>query len=229
MTNTFKESFYFFQKNSLKLLLYTFSIGLLIVFLATLIVPVFFSDMGAQEINTETIKPFAQLLDLLVKPIYTGGLVTLIYALAMGNKASIANSLFSGIVRWPYMLVANVLTSILVFAGLMAFFLPGIWIFSRLFLVPYLIILKKQTPFSALIQSYQYTKGYSLVILTDMSFLIIFFIVTALSLDVLQLTHPILLLILLLLFQTMAYVIYYRHYEILEKKFHSRTDITPPV
>jgi hypothetical protein len=51
----------------------------------------------------------------------------------------------------------------------------------------------------------------------------------ALSLDVLQLTHPILILILLLLFQTMAYVIYYRHYEILEKKFHSGTDVKPPV
>ncbi|MCU7800256.1 MAG: hypothetical protein KZQ70_08965 [gamma proteobacterium symbiont of Lucinoma myriamae] len=218
MTTTFKEALYFFRINLLKLLSYSFSIGIIVVLLAQLLVPLFFSGMTAEEISPEEIRPFAQLLNLLIKPIYTGGLIVLIFSLATEQGKGIYSSLLAGIIRWPYMLIANVLTTLLIFVGLIAFVIPGIWIFSRLFLVPYLVMLKKQTPFEAVFNSFRYTKGYSFTILTDVFFLIMVFILALVILSVFQLLHPLVILLSLLLFQTMANVIYYRHYEILLEK-----------
>jgi len=215
MTQTFKQAFYFFQKNILQLLVYTFIIALVGIVLAQLLVPLFFGGMSAEQISIETIKPFAQLLNLLVKPVYTGGLIALIYSLATKQGRSIINCLFAGIVRWPYMLIVNVITSMAIFAGLMLFILPGIWLFSRLFLVPYLVMLNNQTPLSAIVNSYNYTKAYSLTLLTDMAFLVMLFISVFFVLGLLQLLYPFLILLFLLLFQTLAHVVYYRHYEIL--------------
>ena len=215
MTKTFKEAFYFFRKNLLKLLTYTFSIGIVVILLAQLLVPLFFSGVAAEDISPETIRPFAQLMNLLIKPVYTGGLITLIFSLATVQSKGIFSCLLAGILRWPYMLIANVLTSLMIFVGLIAFLLPGIWLFSRLFLVPYLVMLKNQTPFEAVYNSFQYTKGYTFTILTDVFFLVIVFILGITILSLLQLLHPLALLLFLLLFQTMAYVVYYRHYEIL--------------
>ena len=215
MTNTFKQAFYFFRFNLLKLLAYTFSIGILVVLIAQLLVPVFFGGMSAQEITPETIRPLAQLLNLVIQPIYTGGLIVLIFSLATEQVKGILACLLDALKRWPYMLLANVITTFLIFTGFMLFVLPGVWLFSRLFLVPYLVMLKNQTPFEAIKNSYQYTKGYSLTILLDVVLLIIISFLLLLVLSFLQLLHPILLLFFLLLFQCMAYVLYYRHYEIL--------------
>ncbi len=218
MTTTFKQAFYFFRNNLVKLLTYTFFIGILVILLAQLLIPLFFGDMAAGEITQETIQPFAQIMNLLIKPIYTGGLIILIYSLATGQGKGILNCLWAGIMRWPFMLIANVMTSLLIFAGLLLFLLPGIWLFTRLFLVPYLVMLKNQSPFEALINSYQYTKGYSFTILNDIVILVVIFFLGVLLLNFLQLLHPLLLLLLLLLFQSMAYVVYYRHYELLVEK-----------
>ena len=219
MTQTFKQAFYFFRKNILQLLAYTIAIAVAVIVLAKLLVPLFFGGMSAEQINIETIKPFAQLLNLLVKPVYTGGLIALIYSLATEQGRGIVNCLFAGIMRWPYMLIANVITSMVIFAGLMLFILPGIWLFSRLFLVPYLVMLNNQTPVTAIINSYNYTKNYSLTILSDMAFLLVLFISVFFVLALLQLLHFFLILLFLLLFQTLAHVVYYRHYEILMDTF----------
>jgi len=215
MTRTFKEAVYFFRKNLLKVSGFTFAIGIIVILLAQLLIPVFFNGMDAEKISPETIKPFAQLMNLLIKPVYTGGLIILIYSLANEQGKSIGHCLLAGIIRWPYMLIANVMTSLLIFVGMMLFILPGIWLFSRLFLVPYLIMLNRQTPFEALLNSYQMTRGYSLTILLDVVLIVVILIAILLLLAILQVLHPLLMLFILLLVQSMAYIVYYRHYEIL--------------
>jgi hypothetical protein len=223
MSTTFKEAFYFFRHNLMKLIAYTLLIGILVIILAQILVPLFFAGLEAEQITSEVIEPFAQLMNLLIKPIYTGGLIILIDSLAHAishekQEKSIISCLFSGIKRWPFMFMANLLTSMLVFVGLLVFILPGIWIFSRLFLVPYLVMLDKQSPFTAIRNSFIYTRGYSLILLNDIIFLIVIFFLGILVLNFLQLLYPLLLLLLLLIFQTMANVIYYRHYEVLMKR-----------
>ncbi len=215
MTQSFKEAFYFFRTNLLSLSAYIFSIGLLVIVLALLLVPLFFSGTSPENMNHETIRPLAQVMSLIIQPIYTGGLITLLFSLASNQKKGVFSCLLTGIKHWPYMLLANVITSFLIFTGFMLFILPGIWLFSRLFLVPYLVMLKKQTPFEAITNSYTYTKGYSMTILVDIVLLLIISFLFLLVLSVFQLADPMLLLLFLLFFQTMAYVIYYRHYEIL--------------
>ncbi|WP_198264631.1 hypothetical protein [sulfur-oxidizing endosymbiont of Gigantopelta aegis] len=217
MTQTFKEAFYFFRSNVLKILTYTFAIGLLVLLIAQLLIPVFFDGVSAEEINQESIRPFAQLMNLVIQPIYTGGLIVLIYSLAKEQGKGVLNSLYAGVLRWPYMLLANVITSFIIFGGLLLFVLPGIWLFSRLFLVPYLVILKNKTPFEAIIDSFKLTKGYSLTILIDIIILVMLFVVGFVFINLVQLANPIILLAYILIFQSMAYVLYYRHYEILIK------------
>lgn len=215
MTQTFKEAFYFLRINLLAILGYTFSIGILVIVLAQMLVPIFFGGMSAQEVGPDSIRPFAQLMNLIIQPVYTGGLIVLIFSLANKHDKGILSCLYAGIKRWPYMLLANVISSFLIFIGFLLLFLPGIWLFSRLFLVPYLVMLKDQSPFEAIANSYQYTKGYSMTILVDIILLIVISFIFLLILSLLQLVHPILLLLVFLLFQSMAHVIYYRHYEIL--------------
>lgn len=215
MTKTFKQAFYFFRINLLKLLAYTLSIAVLVILIAQLLIPIFFGDVSVEEIGAESIKAFAQVMNLVIQPIYVGGLIALIYSLATEQSKGVFNCLLEGIKRWPYMLLANVITSFLIFAGFLLFVLPGIWLFTRLFLVPYLVMLKKQTPFEAITNSFVYTKGYSMSILVDIILLVIISFIFLLILSVLQLLYPYLLLFFLLLFQSMAYVLYYRHYEIL--------------
>jgi len=165
----------------------------------------------------EAIEPFAQVMNIIIKPVYTGALIVLIASLATSQNKSLVNCLTASILRWPFMLVANMMTSFLIFIGIMLFILPGIWLISRLFLVPYLVMLKNQSPLDAVINSYQYTKGYSFTILRDIVILIVILMFCILILNFLNLLALSLLLLLLLLFQTMAHVIYYRHYEILIK------------
>ena len=221
MTQTFKESYYFFKKNILKLLAFTALMAILLVMTAELLMPFFIDSTvleSPDEISLETIEPFAQMLNIIIKPIYTGALIILILSLATQQAKSLLNCILAGIMRWPFMLVANIMTSFLIFMGFLAFILPGIWMFTRLFLVPYLIMINNESPLNALINSYKYTKAYSLTILSDILILIMIFIFCVFILSILQLLQPILLLMLLLLFQTMAHVIYYRHYEILMEK-----------
>ncbi len=220
MTQTFKQSYYFLRQNILKLLGFTLLMGALLVLIAELLMPFFIEPLDTSDkISLETIEPFAQMLNIVIKPIYTGALIILILSLAKTEAKTMLNCIFAGILRWPFMLVANIMTSFLIFIGFLAFILPGIWLFTRFFLVPYLVMIDNQSPLNALINSFKYTKDYSLTILSDIVILIVILIFIILILSLMQLLLPVLLLILLLLFQTMAHVIYYRHYEILMEKY----------
>ena len=228
MTVTLKQAFYFFRRNMLRLLSFALVIAILVVLLAQLLAPLFIGTLDAEHINPETVRPFAQFLNLIIKPVYTGGLIALIFSLANGQGAGIYNSLWQGLLRWPYMFMANVMTSLLIFAGLMLFVLPGIWLFTRLFLVPYLVMIDRQTPLNAIINSYQYTRGYALTLFNDILILVIIFILSILLLGSMQLLHPLVLLLLILLFQSMANVLYYRHYEILVKEPREHENSSEP-
>ena len=218
MTQTFKESLYFFKKNILQLMAYALLIAGIVMVLVQLLMPVFFSMEDLENLTPELIEPFAQVLNLLVKPIFTAGLIALIFSLANNDKKSIYQSLYLGVIKWPYMLFANVMTSFLVFLGMMLFILPGIWLFSRLFLVPFLLVLQNQSPLSAIINSYRLTNDYVLTLLMDLSMLIVFMVSILLFIHLLHLLSPIIIILFVLLFQVIVHVIFYRHYEILIKK-----------
>ncbi len=218
ITITIKQAFYFFRHNIVLLLGFALLIAIIVVLLARLLSPLFIGDINSEQINPDTIRPLAQFLNLIIKPVYTGGLIALIFSLATGQGRGIYSSLWQGILRWPYMFMANVMTSLLIFAGLMLFILPGIWLFTRLFLVPYLVMIDRQTPLNAIINSFNYTKGYALTLFNDIVILVVIFILLLWLLGSLQLLHPLVLLVLILVFQSMANVLYYRHYEILVRE-----------
>lgn len=218
MTTTLKEAFFFFRHNFTSLITYTLIVGILVVVVPQFLNSLFMTDSVPTDGTPQPIQPFVQILNLIIQPVYYGGLIILIFSLASGEVRSILNCLMAAILRWPYLFLANIITTVMVVGGLALFILPGIWLFSRLFLVPFLVLLKNQTPFQAIMNSYQVTRGYSLTILSDMFFLVIVFIIAILLLNTLQILHPLALLLLILLFQSLANIIYYRHYEILMEK-----------
>ena len=211
MTQTLKESLFFFKRNIAKLLLYIISVSLLLILLIKLLMPLFI-----KELTPENIEQFAQIVNLIIKPVYTGGFIALLYSLAHGTEKSIVNCFIAGVLRWPQMLLANIITSLMIFAGLMMFIIPGIWLFSRLFLVPYLVMLDNQSPFNAIISSYKMTEAYSFKILNDVAILFLILIGLVVVFSILQIVHLMLILFILLLFQGVLQVVCYRHYEILK-------------
>ena len=215
MTSTLKEAFYFFRHNLYRLMMYTLTIGVMVVVLPQLFNSAIVVQPTTPEQSQQTIQPLVQILNLIIQPIYFGGLIMLIYSLAKGENKTIANCLMASLLRWPQLFLSNILTTLMVVGGLALFILPGIWLFSRLFLVPFLVLLRQQSPIQAISNSFQHTRGYSLTILSDIFFLVILFVVVILLLNMMQLLHPIILLIFILIFQSLANVIYYRHYEIL--------------
>ncbi len=174
-----------------------------------------------KELTPENIEKFVQVVNLLIKPVYVGGFIVLLHTLLYKTGKSTANCFIAGIMRWPQMLLANILTSVLVFAGLMLFIVPGIWIFSRLFLVPYLVMLDKQSPVNSIINSYNMTAGYAFKILNDVAILFLMLLAVIVLLSVLNIVYLPLMLFILLLFQGLLQVVCYRHYEILRDSNNS--------
>jgi hypothetical protein len=213
MTQTLRESLFFFKNNVAKILLFIGSASLLFVVLIKLFMPLF-----VKELTVENIQQFAQAINLIFKPVITGGFITLLYSLAHGTDKTVLNCFLAGVMRWPQMLLSNLMTSLMIFAGLMLLIIPGIWVFSRLFLVPYLVMLDNQSPVNAIINSYHMTEGYTFKILNDVAILFLFLIAVVVILSIFQIVHLILLLIVLLLFQGLLQTLCYRHYEILKDK-----------
>lgn len=213
MTRTLKESFFFCKNNSAKLLLYIVSVSLFFMLLIYMLLPLF-----VKELTPENIEQFIQIINLIIKPVYTGGFIVLLYSLAHTTEKTVLNCFLAGVMRWPQMLLANIMTSLMIFAGIMLFIIPGIWLFSRLFLVPYLVMLDSQSAIKAISNSYNMTEGYSFTILNDVAMLLFMLIAVVVIFSLLQIAHLFILIMLVLLFQGVLHVVCYRHYEILKNK-----------
>jgi hypothetical protein len=199
-------------------MLYTLSVGILVVVLPqalnSLIGVETSVDVNSPE-NQAALQPYIQVANLVIQPVYFGGLIVLIFSLVSSQRKTIFNCLAAALVRWPAMFLSNVITSVMIIFGMLLFIIPGVWLFTRLFLVPFLIMLNNQSALDAIGNSFKMTAGYSFTILNDIIFLILIFMLLIVLLSLLQILHPLILLLLILIFQSLAHVIYYRHYEIL--------------
>jgi hypothetical protein len=107
------------------------------------------------------IKTLPILIHFMYQPIYTGGLIFMISRLVSGEGWSIKESLLVGLGCWLNLLVVNVISSVLIILGLLAFILPGLVIFARLSLAEFSVVLERLSPIDALLHSNRIAKQFA--------------------------------------------------------------------
>ena len=130
----------------------------LILYLPFLIIDIFLSSYIASLVPPIKVLYFNIILNYLYQPIYTGGFIYLISKTVSGEKWNIKECLKVGLGCWGNLLVVNVISSLIIFAGLVAFIIPGLIAFARLSLAEYSVVLDGQDFKEALLHSNRITK-----------------------------------------------------------------------
>ena len=126
-----------------------------------IIIENFLSYYAAVYDFSPEIKTLPILIHFMYQPIYTGGLIFMISRLVSGDSWSVKESLLVGLGCWLNLLVVNVISSVLIILGLLALILPGLFIFARLSLAEFSVVLERLSPIDALIHSNRITKRFT--------------------------------------------------------------------
>ena len=101
------------------------------------------------------------IVHFLYQPIYTGGLIYLISKIVVGEKWDIKGCLLIGLRYWVNLLLVNIISSLMVILGLFAFIIPGLFIFARLSLAEFCVVLDRLSPFEALYRSNKMSRNFT--------------------------------------------------------------------
>lgn len=126
-----------------------------------IIIENFLSYYAAVYDFSPEIKSLPILIHFMYQPIYTGGLIFMISRLVSGESWSVKESLLVGLGCWLNLLVVNVISSVLIILGLLAFILPGLVIFARLSMAEFSVVLERLSPIDALIRSNRITRQFT--------------------------------------------------------------------
>jgi len=113
------------------------------------------------------IKHLPIIVHFLYQPIYTGGLIYLISMIIKGEGWDIKGCLLVGLRCWVNLLLVNIISSLMVIFGLFAFIIPGLFIFARLSLAEFSVVLERLSPVEALYRSYKLSRGFTWQIITS--------------------------------------------------------------
>jgi len=107
------------------------------------------------------IKHLPIIVHFLYQPIYTGGLIYLISKIVVGEKWDIKGCLLVGLHCWINLLLVNIISSLMVILGLFALIIPGLFIFARLSLAEFCVVLDRLSPFEALYRSNKMSRNFT--------------------------------------------------------------------
>jgi len=107
------------------------------------------------------IKHLPIIVHFLYQPIYTGGLIYLISKIIKGEGWDIKGCLLVGLRCWMNLLLVNIISSLMVIFGLFAFIFPGLFIFARLSLAEFSVVIERLSPVEALYRSYKLSRGFT--------------------------------------------------------------------
>jgi len=171
LTNKFKENF------AIKPLIETFSFFRayardIVTFLLYATVPVIIIEnfISYYAINYNfpfEIKHLPIIVHFFYQPIYTGGLIYLISKIVVGEKWDIKGCLSVGLSCWVNLLLVNIVSSLMVILGLFAFIIPGLFIFARLSLAEFCVVLDRLSPMEALLHSNKMSRNVTWQIITS--------------------------------------------------------------
>jgi len=107
------------------------------------------------------IKHLPIIVHFLYQPIYTGGLIFLISKIVVGERWDIKGCLLVGLHCWVNLLLVNIISSLMVILGLFAFIIPGLFIFARLSLAEFSVVLDRLSPIEALYRSNKMSRDFT--------------------------------------------------------------------
>ncbi len=151
MTQILSDVWFFYKQNFLALIRYIIPVSLLISLLGMGL-----SDWlsGGDEDKKLSL---LFLFNFMFQPLYIGGLILLLSALSQDREPGIGQLLSLAVNKWLALLLLSMLSGALVLLGLFMFVFPGIWIFMRLVIGNFLLILDDLNPVDALTESFQLT------------------------------------------------------------------------
>jgi len=102
------------------------------------------------------------LVGFLFRPVYTAGLIWQITRLVEGLPWTLRECLAVGFRCWRHLLVVYAVSSVLIFAGLLAFLIPGLIVLARLSLAEFGVVLEGMGLKEALARSNERVRGATL-------------------------------------------------------------------
>lgn len=96
---------------------------------------------------------------VLLQPFAEGALIARLDSIHRGVARSLGDCVLVGIRAAPFLLAAYALMGLGVYGGLLLLILPGVWVYVRLCLAPFLITLEGRGPVAALQESFLRTAG----------------------------------------------------------------------
>jgi hypothetical protein len=109
------------------------------------------------------------ILSLALKPIYTAALILMMAAQARQERPATRELLSAALGHYAPLLMLSVIGMALIWTGFMALVVPGIWILVRLAFAEYYLVLERVDPKTAILKSFQLTRGYFGVILGSLA------------------------------------------------------------
>jgi hypothetical protein len=150
------ETFAFFKTFVLDIARFLVPVTLPIVLLETVVA---FRAMETETTGLIHWLPFA--INFLFRPVYTGGLIWLISGLAAGEERSFGGCLGVGIRCWMDLLGVYLISTVIIFAGLLALIIPGLIFFARLAMAEFCVVLEGMNPREALLRSNERARGFT--------------------------------------------------------------------
>lgn len=105
-------------------------------------------------------------VNFVFRPLYTGGLIWLISGLAAGQERSFGECLSTGFRFWLDLLAVYIISTVIIFTGLLALIIPGLIFFARLSLAEFGVVLEKMSPAQALLRSNKRVRGFTAEIIS---------------------------------------------------------------
>ena len=144
------DSWYFFKNNAKELCVF-----MLPVFALAMIAGV----LGA--INPQSpILGVLSIVQIMVGPLFTGGLLFLIANIAKGEHPPHKEMLTQALPFWMTLFMVSMLTGLIIGFGIIFLIIPGIWFLLRLFLAPLYVVFQKKSVFDAISTSFSDSKDH---------------------------------------------------------------------
>lgn len=151
----FSESWSFFSAHFVAICCVLLPFALPVDFLLTL------NDAYFVDDSTPFLRAIGpSLVSLAISAIWTAALIFYIASAVGGEPLAIKRTWQLGLEYWLPMVITLVLMYVAVFAGLMLFIVPGIWIGIKLSFAFFEVLLANRTPIEAIKQSWNLTTGH---------------------------------------------------------------------
>ena len=152
MNRVIIESWYFFKNNLTEL--------------CTFVLPIFAIGVISGVLNIlnpeSSILGILGIVQIMIGPLFTGGLLLLIANISMGNHPPHKEMLSQAVPFWMTIFVVSMLTGLIIGFGFIFMVIPGVWFLLRLFLAPLYVVFQNKNVGDAITTAFGDSKDHLL-------------------------------------------------------------------